>query len=1202
MTTDADQLVMQALGSLISEERLGRPGDALSIALRAGDEETGRAADHLIDACAAALLCGEPKGALRILDLAERRGPVEGRIDAVLRMWAWQLDVNRYPGDVGAELQDAPPPDLRPGAEPDLLTLLEHVVAYGPTGLSTPRTLIEGMLRQGNGIGAQQIAGQAMRWLDQLAGRLGMVSPGSFLWTRLAAADLGYRLGMPDADGIVTGVREEAQRLGLPTTTALAHLLKGDQLVTPGSSPECLGLVLAPLPRSTPPVPAPDPQSALAWYDAARDTLGATDAPRLHAAIHLRRGMVLGLASPVEHDRRRDELRQAVTLYTEAGDRMGAHLAAAHLLLADLDAGAIQAHAVDLGGGWHQPEAGPVADALRWAADDGSTSWCVGIGRLFERAAGALAARGEVAKARVAYLAGLPLLRLNPGLPADSIITGLADLDTKSNLANRAIVRLERIAITPKGPGDWAVAERVEAAWVRLNAYRARSRGAAAEYAARAMLRMRAELAEFMPADPDREAPDLADLLERATAGSGQDGVDLAKLTASVDELSGMFAAGMAGAAAELVSTIDVLAPLARAGHAQRTGRGGDAAGWFADAIAKAHAPAAPEYLLPLAYVAADRLEEARTALRRLVDADALPDQFTLTLALRARDYELARQAADRIAGNGGASEWGDLLSRSELLRAEGRLVEAATEAERALAGFELVVSPLLRDPDRLAACDQPDVAALYLILAMLRHRLGEDGASLDAFERVRSLAWGAPLETTAESALLRTWQRLAAEWETAADRALVGIDRDEGGLSQESVDELDRADGALAIAERDLERADPGVLLRRSAPAPQASADLRGRLDDETVVLEYGAMGDDLMAWAVTSTGVRAVHHELSYRRLASMVRTFHRSCAGGRADPGEAFSDLLLAPFAKQLATHRRVVLVPFGPLNLLPFHALSIDGIPLAVSHVVSYAPTGASVGRAGALDQPIQADAPLVVGDPAFSESAHPGLRRLEGARVEAEAVSAALQIPSDRVLVDGDAAESKVIARIAGADLIHLATHGHLDELAPFASSLVLAGSDELTVADLVGLRLDTQLAVLSGCDTGRGWATLGGDVVGLTRSLLRSGVRQAVVSLWPVDDRVAPVVMDAFARNLAAGTPPAEALALAQRGLRDLSADGLEAAYLALGGTADAGDGARRRSLADLALDPELRDDEPLPEPLDGSAERYWAPFVLVGS
>lgn len=33
----------------------------------------------------------------------------------------------------------------------------------------------------------------------------------------------------------------------------------------------------------------------------------------------------------------------------------------------------------------------------------------------------------------------------------------------------------------------------------------------------------------------------------------------------------------------------------------------------------------------------------------------------------------------------------------------------------------------------------------------------------------------------------------------------------------------------------------------------------------------------------------------------------------------------------------------------------------------------------------------------------------------------------------------------------------------------------------------------------------------------------------------------------------------------------------------------------------DLLLDPELRDDEPLPEPLDGSAERYWAPFVLVG-
>ena len=57
-----------------------------------------------------------------------------------------------------------------------------------------------------------------------------------------------------------------------------------------------------------------------------------------------------------------------------------------------------------------------------------------------------------------------------------------------------------------------------------------------------------------------------------------------------------------------------------------------------------------------------------------------------------------------------------------------------------------------------------------------------------------------------------------------------------------------------------------------------------------------------------------------------------------------------------------------------------------------------------------------------------------------------------------------------------------------------------------------------------------------------------------------------------------------------------MDAEALHAAYLGLGGV-DPASGTRRG----VELDPELRDDEALPEPLGGDAERYWAPFVLVG-
>jgi CHAT domain-containing protein len=433
-----------------------------------------------------------------------------------------------------------------------------------------------------------------------------------------------------------------------------------------------------------------------------------------------------------------------------------------------------------------------------------------------------------------------------------------------------------------------------------------------------------------------------------------------------------------------------------------------------------------------------------------------------------------------------------------------------------------------------------------------------------------------------------------------------VEIDSDEGGLTPALVADLDRADGALAAAERDLERADPGVLLRRSKPAEEVLAALQDRLDNGTVVLAYIAVGDVLIGWAVTHEDVGVSPLEYSARRLAHAVRDLHRSCAAGRASTAEELSELLLAPFVGQLATHPRVVVVPSGPLNLVPFHALQVAGAPLAQTHIVSYAPLAAAVARSGPLDEPLVPQAPLVVGDPGFAEAANPGLRRLEGAQVEARAVAAALRVPTSRVLLDDRAQEAEVIALMATADVVHLATHGFVDELSPFASSLVLAGNDQLTVADLVGRQLTTSLATLSGCDTGRGTATLGSDIVGLTRSLLRSGVRQAVVSLWPVDDRVAPLVMDGFYRHIAAGHAPAEALALSQRHLRTMTSEALDTAYVALGGTPQSNDPGwsrkRRRVPPDLLLDPELRDDEPMPEPLDGSAERHWAAFVLVGT
>lgn len=60
---------------------------------------------------------------------------------------------------------------------------------------------------------------------------------------------------------------------------------------------------------------------------------------------------------------------------------------------------------------------------------------------------------------------------------------------------------------------------------------------------------------------------------------------------------------------------------------------------------------------------------------------------------------------------------------------------------------------------------------------------------------------------------------------------------------------------------------------------------------------------------------------------------------------------------------------------------------------------------------------------------------------------------------------------------------------------------------------------NTNLVVLSACDTGRGKIT-GDGVIGLSRSFISAGASSVVVSLWAVPDDSTAALMIAFYQNL----------------------------------------------------------------------------------
>jgi CHAT domain-containing protein len=168
-------------------------------------------------------------------------------------------------------------------------------------------------------------------------------------------------------------------------------------------------------------------------------------------------------------------------------------------------------------------------------------------------------------------------------------------------------------------------------------------------------------------------------------------------------------------------------------------------------------------------------------------------------------------------------------------------------------------------------------------------------------------------------------------------------------------------------------------------------------------------------------------------------------------------------------------------------------------------------------------------------PAFDQPPQE-LPPLPGAEREAKAIAPLL---NTQPLIGDKATKTVVEELLPKARIIHLATHGLLDDIEGLESAIALAPdplpskagevNGLLTAKEILSLKLNAELVVLSACDTGRGRIT-GDGVVGLSRSLISAGVSSVVVSLWAVSDDSTAFLMTEFYKNIQHTPDKAQAL------------------------------------------------------------------------
>ena len=260
----------------------------------------------------------------------------------------------------------------------------------------------------------------------------------------------------------------------------------------------------------------------------------------------------------------------------------------------------------------------------------------------------------------------------------------------------------------------------------------------------------------------------------------------------------------------------------------------------------------------------------------------------------------------------------------------------------------------------------------------------------------------------------------------------------------------------------------------------------------------------------------------------------------------PLSALYSYVIAPIL-DLIDGDELIIVPDGPLWLAPFAALlNPFSKYLYESFKVRIIPSLTSLKIIAHCPKFHNSRGALVVGDPDMSEVTNRQgdqiLEQLPFARQEAQMIG---QILNTAPLTGKLATKCEVLKQISSVAVVHIAAHGRMEtgEIAlspnPERGSQTPAEEDYmLTMADVMSVKLQAKLVVLSCCHSGRREIKAEG-VVGIARAFIGAGTRSVLVSLWAIDDEATLEFMKSFYHNLVTGRSASESLNRAMKCLRE---------------------------------------------------------------
>ncbi len=354
---------------------------------------------------------------------------------------------------------------------------------------------------------------------------------------------------------------------------------------------------------------------------------------------------------------------------------------------------------------------------------------------------------------------------------------------------------------------------------------------------------------------------------------------------------------------------------------------------------------------------------------------------------------------------------------------------------------------------------------------------------------------------------------------------------------------------------------------------------EIQNSLTEEENLISYYSNGNSLYAFLINKKFFKPFKFAVSSKQLAGMTAAispyFENSPEGTdafynqdlfsfNAEASNALYKKIVEPILKDIPPEQKIIFSPCTELITIPLEFLvtsySADESPysynnkkfLLSDYDISYSPSASAFLQQQKNNLKNNSKV-LLVGDPSINTGSMefaerrglleepPGIPRnlaLLPLKYSGEEVRSIGEIiNASTILLNKNATETNFKENAGLSSIIHLSTHSFLYKKQPliFFSNIYDAENDGfLEAGEIVRLKLNSDLVVLSSCNSGLGSVDKSEGILGLTKAFFEAGSKSVVVSLWDVNDRYTSKLMTLFYEKLSMGYDKSRALRLAK--------------------------------------------------------------------